>query len=62
MEEEKDKLDIQKAKKLIEEQVEDTKKLDLGLDADGSSKRSVKPASKFSGFIDQESLSRLDTK
>lgn len=33
----KDKISVQEAKKRIDEQIEETKKLDLGLDADGSS-------------------------
>nr|WP_294894738.1 hypothetical protein [uncultured Pedobacter sp.] len=58
----KDKDDIQKGKKLIEEQVEETKKLDLGLDADGSSKGSQEPNSKFDGFINENDLPRLGDK
>ena len=59
---EKDKQAIEKSKKLIEEQIEATKKLDLGLDADGSSKHKHQPKSIFNGFINNEEGSSLDNK
>ncbi|MFC5284342.1 hypothetical protein [Pedobacter alpinus] len=59
----KDKLDIEKAKQLIKEQVKATKKLNLGLDADASSS-SEKPwiKSKFDGFINDDDLPPLNYK
>ncbi len=58
----KDKQAIEKSKKLIEQQIEETKKLDLGLDADGSSKPNRKSKSTFDGFLNRENLSSLDGK
>lgn len=59
---EKDKMDIQNAKKRIEEQVESTKKIDLGLDADGSSAELYQPKSKFDDFINPVDLPPLEDK
>ena len=59
---EKDKIDIQNAKKRIEEQIEATKKQDLGLDADGSSQSHQPSKSLFNGFINPDDSSSLDGK
>ena len=59
---EKDKQSIEKGKRLIKEQVEATKKLDLGLDADASSNPKQQPKSSFDGFISKNHLSSLDDK
>lgn len=59
---ENDKDSIQKGKKLIKEQIEATKKLDLGLDADASSNPDQKPKSSFDGFISESRPSSLDDK
>ncbi|HEX7367254.1 MAG TPA: hypothetical protein VF273_09165 [Pelobium sp.] len=58
----KDQKDIQKARELIKQQIEDTKKLDLGLDADGSSIRDSKTRTKFEGFINQNEIPRMEDK
>lgn len=58
----KDKEAIQKNKKLIEEQVAATKKLDLGLDADQSSQQSPEASSSFDGFIKDVEPSPLEDK
>ncbi len=62
MKTEKDKKAIQKGENLIEEQVQNTKKLNLGLDADSSSKHHHRSNSKFDGFINPKEPSRLDEK
>ncbi|HET8829756.1 MAG TPA: hypothetical protein VFM79_10460 [Pelobium sp.] len=62
METNNDQKDIEKAKQLINEQVEETKKLNLGLDADGSTKNSAQRKSKFDGFINNNDLPPLDEK
>ncbi len=59
---EKDKHAIQESKKQIEEQIEATKKLDLGLDADASSDSKQQPKSSFDGFISENHPSSLDDK
>lgn len=58
----KDKQSIKKSKKLIEDQVEETKKLDLGLDADKSSRYYPQSKSAFDGFINENDLPPLDDK
>lgn len=62
METDNDQKDIEKAKQLIDKQVEETKKLNLGLDADRSSKKSAQNKSKFDGFINNNDLPPLDEK
>ncbi len=57
-----DKLDIEKSKKLKEEQIEETKKLDLGLDADGSSQPAQQSESMFAGFTDPKEPPTLEGK
>lgn len=59
MRREKDTIAMLNSKKLIHQQIEDTKKLNLGLDADSSSKYYHKSTSRFSGFINQENLPPL---
>lgn len=58
----KDKEAIKNSKRLMEEQVEETKKIDLGLDADRSSEPQHQRKSIFDGFIDKEELPPLDGK
>ncbi|WP_017259539.1 hypothetical protein [Pedobacter arcticus] len=58
----KDRQSIQKSKKLIKQQVEETKKLDLGLDADRSSEPQKQQKSIFNGFLNKEELPPLDDK
>lgn len=63
MRHEKDMIDMFNQKKQIQEQVEATKKLNLGLDADSSSNRNRRESiSRFSGFINPKEISRLDEK
>ncbi len=62
MRREKDTIAILNSKRLIQEQIEDTKKLNLGLDADSSSKSYRESTSRFYGFINQNDLSPLDVK
>lgn len=58
----KDKISVQEAKKRINEQIEETKKLDLGLDADGSSAKNQEKRSPFDGFINLIDQPHLDDK
>lgn len=58
----KDKISLEEAKKRINEQIEETKKLDLGLDADGSSDKNKEKKSPFDGFINLIDQPRLDDK
>ena len=58
----KDQKTIEKSKELIKEQIEKTKKVDLGLDADSSSDYNYQSKSMFDGFIYEADLSPLDYK
>lgn len=58
----KDTQSVEESKELTKEQVEATKKIDLGLDADSSSDYSHQFKSMFDGFIYDADLSPLDYK